>query len=215
MAQRTFFFDAPLWNTSARARDGVFLTALLAASVGWMALYAWLGWLLWMQGIAGWRTLHTLLLLASIGLGVVIVLGWRGRLAGKPGRRWRKRALNLEQLHALSPSDFEAYVAERLFARRGYQANNTRDTKDGGVDVLVTDRYGQTAVVQCKRYRGTVGAAVVRDLYGTMHHTGATFAYLVTTGAISDDARRWASGKPIELIDGPQLVELTKSDGIL
>ena len=215
MAQRTLNFDAPLWNTSARSRNGVLLAALLAASVGWVALYAWLGWLLWMQGIASWRTLHTLLLLASIGLGVVIVLGWRGRLTGKPGGRWRKRTLNLEQLHELSPSDFEAYVAERLFAQRGYHASNTRDTKDGGVDVLVTDRYGQTAVVQCKRYRGTVGAAVVRDLYGTMMHAEATFAYLVTTGAISDDARRWASGKPIELIDGPQLVELTKSDGIL
>lgn len=215
MAQRTFFFDAPLWNTPARARDGVLLIALLAASVGWVALYAWLGWLLWTQGIAGWRTLHTTLLLVSIVLGVVLVLGWRGRVAGRPGGRWRKRTLNLEQLHALSPGDFEAYVAERLFAYRGYHVNNTRNTKDGGIDVLVTDRYGQTAVVQCKRYRGTVGAAVVRDLYGTMMHAEATFAYLVTTGAISDDARRWASGKPIELIDGPQLVELTKSDGIL
>lgn len=215
MAQRTLFFDAPLWNTPARSRDGVLLAALLATSASWAALYAWLGWLLWMQGVAGWRALHTTLLLASIVLGVVVVLGWRDRIAGKPGGRWRKRALNLEQLYALSPSDFEAYVAGRLFAHRGYHVNNTRDTKDGGIDVLVTDRFGQKAVVQCKRYRGTVGAAVVRDLYGTMIHSEATFAYLVTTGAISDDARRWASGKPIELIDGPQLVELTKSDGIL
>lgn len=214
MAHRIFLFDAPLWNTSARSRDGALFVLLLAASLGWMALYAWLGWLLWTQGLAGWRALHTALLLASIVLGVAVVLGWLNR-AGKAGRRWRKRALNLEQLHALSPGDFEAYVAARLFAQRGYQVHNTRDTKDGGVDVLVTDRFGQSAVVQCKRYRGTVGAAVVRDLYGTMIHTGATFAYLVTTGAISEDARRWASGKPIELIDGPQLVELTKSDGIL
>ncbi len=214
MAHRTCFFDAPLWNTPARSRAGVLFIALLMASLAWLALYAWLGWLLWTQGVAGWRTLHTALLLASIVLGVVIVLGWLGRV-GKPGERWRRRVLNLEQLHGLSPGDFEAYVAERLFAQRGYQVHNTRDTKDGGVDVLVTDRYGERAVVQCKRYRGTVGAAVVRDLYGTMIHTGATFAYLVTTGAISEDARRWASGKPIELIDGPQLVELTKSDGIL
>ena len=68
---------------------------------------------------------------------------------------------------------------------------------------------------RCKRYRGTVGEAVVRDLYGTMMHASATYAYLVTTGAISDEARRWALGKPIQLIDGPQLVELTKSNGIL
>ncbi|HHY56729.1 MAG TPA: restriction endonuclease [Chloroflexi bacterium] len=215
MAQRTFYFDAPLWKTPARSRSGVLLVALLTITLGWVALYVWLGWLLWTQGVASWRALHTVLLFASIVLGVVAVLGWRGRLAGKSGRWWRKRPLTLEQLHALSPGGFEAYVAERLFAQRGYRVHNTRDTKDGGIDVLVMDQYGQSAVVQCKRYRGTVGAAVVRDLYGTMIHTGATFAYLVTTGAISDDARRWASGKPIELIDGPQLVELTKSDGTL
>ncbi len=116
---------------------------------------------------------------------------------------------------ALTPSEFEEYVADRLFTQRGYQVENMRDTKDGGIDVLVTDRLGQKAIVQCKRYRGTVGAGVVRELYGTMIHEGATYAYLVTSGAISNDARRWAMGKPMELIDGAQLVELSKTDGIL
>jgi restriction system protein len=215
MAQRTFNFEPLLWKTATRSREGVLLGALLMASAGWVALYAWLGWLLWLQGIAGWRSLHTLLLAASIGLGVALAQGWRAWMAGGLSRGPHRRALNLEQLQMLEPGAFEAYVAERLFTHRGYHAANTRDTKDGGIDVLVTDRFGQTAVVQCKRYRGTVGEAVVRDLYGTMMHAGATYGYLVTTGAISDEARRWALGKPIQLIDGPQLVELTKSNGIL
>jgi restriction system protein len=180
-----------------------------------MALYAWLGWLLWVQGLAGWSRVHTMLLLASIVLGVTVMLGWRATLTGRLTSKRRWKALNLEQLQALEPGVFEEYVAQRLFAYRGYHADNTRNTKDGGIDVLVTDRFGQKAVVQCKRYRGTVGEAVVRDLYGTMIHAGANFAYLVTTGAISHEARRWALGKPIELIDGVQLVELAKSDGIL
>ncbi len=215
MAQRTFNFEPLLWKTSARSREGVLLGALLLASASWVALYAWLGWLLWLQGITAWRSLHTTLLVASIGLGVALALGWRAWMRDGFGGRLHRRALSLEQLQALEPGAFEAYVAEHLFSHRGYHAINTRDTKDGGVDVLVTDRFGQTAVVQCKRYRGTVGEAVVRDLYGTMMHASATYAYLVTTGAISDEARRWALGKPIQLIDGPQLVELTKSNGIL
>ena len=215
MSQRTFSFDSPLWKTPARSRDGLLFGLLLAASVLWALLYTWLGWLLWTQGVTGWRLLHTTLLLASILLGVSIVLGWRAWYAGRLGGAQRWKVLNLEQLQALDPGAFEAYVAERLFMRLGYQADNTRNTKDGGIDVLVTDRFGQTAVVQCKRYRGTVGEAVVRDLYGTMMHANATYAYLVTTGAISDEARRWAQGKPIDLIDGPQLVELTKSKGSL
>ena len=111
---------------------------------------------------------------------------------------------------ALTPSEFEDYVAERLFVRRGFQVLNVRDTKDGGVDVLVTDSLGQKAIVQCKRYRNTVGAGIVRELYGTMIHEGATYGYLVTSGLISEEARRWAAGKPIQLIDGYQLAELSK-----
>jgi hypothetical protein len=36
--------------------------------------------------------------------------------------------------------------------------------------------------------------------------------YLVTNSHISTAAHRWAAGKPIALIDGPQLVELSKAE---
>lgn len=215
MSQRLFFFEPMLWKTSARSRTHALAVLLLIASVCWVALYAGLGWLLWIDGVAAWGALHTVLLAVSIGVGVAVAMGWRAMLSGGRQSRRRWKALNLEQIIGLTPSEFEEYVAERLFAQRGYHVENMRDTKDGGIDVLVTDRFGQKAVVQCKRYRGTVGAAVVRELYGTMIHEGATYAYLVTSGAISDDARRWAMGKPMELIDGIQLIELSKSDGIL
>ena len=152
---------------------------------------------------------------ASIVLGVFLVIAWRGAWPAIQRSRRRWDALDLEQMMAMDPAEFEEYVAQRVFNHRGYTVNNTRNTKDGGVDIQVIDRFGQTAVVQCKRYRGTVGESTVRDLYGTMIHFEASYAYLVTTGAISDEARRWAVGKPIELIDGRELVEITKSDGIL
>ena len=82
----------------------------------------------------------------------------------------------------------------------------------GGVDILVTDAAGRLAVVQCKRYRGTVGESTVRDLYGTMIHHDASMAFLVSTGAISASARRWAAGKPIGLIDGERLVDLSRAE---
>ncbi|MCB0184952.1 MAG: restriction endonuclease, partial [Caldilineaceae bacterium] len=63
-------------------------------------------------------------------------------------------------------------------------------------DILVTDPDGYDAVVQCKRYRGTVGSPTVRELYGTMVHSGVTRAFLVTSGTISDDACKWAADKP-------------------
>jgi restriction system protein len=152
--------------------------------------------------------------IACIVIGIPLALGWWSAL-----QRWRARfqnnqwpALSLEQLHQLTPSQFEAYVAQRLFARQGYLTDNTRDTKDGGVDIIVTDAQGRQAIVQCKLYRDVVGEPIVRDLYGTMIHNHAYVAYLVTNSRISLDARRWAAGKPIVLIDGPQLVELSKAE---
>ena len=215
MSQRTFHFEPLLWKTPSRSRDGVLNALLLVATLAWLALYGGLGWLLWRNGVAAWSILHTLLLAFSIVMGVFITLGWRSRLAGGAQVRRRWKPLSLDQILALTPSEFESYVADRLFNQRGYQVENTRDSKDGGIDVLVTDRFGRKAVVQCKRYRSTVGAGTVRELYGTMIHEGATYAYLVTSAPISDEARRWAMGKPIELIDGAQLVELSKTNGIL
>jgi restriction system protein len=215
MSQRTYLFEPLLWKTAARSRTRPLAGLLLFASAGWVLLYAWLGSLLWMGGVAAWQMLHTVLLVASIVLGVAVARGWLSLWRSGRHQRRRWKALSLEQLHALTPSEFEDYVGDRLFNQQGYQVHNMRDTKDGGIDVLVTDRFGQKAVVQCKRYRGTVGASVVRELYGTMIHEEATYAYLVTSGSISEDARRWVMGKPIELIDGLQLVELSKNNGIL
>lgn len=117
---------------------------------------------------------------------------------------------SLADLQAMSPAEFEAWVT-RFFARRGYHAVNTPDVGDDGVDVLLTDPQGRRAVAQCKRYQGTVGAEVVRELYGTVAAEDAFLGYLVTTGRISDAARRWAQGKPLELIDGERLVRLANA----
>ena len=65
-------------------------------------------------------------------------------------------------------------------------------------------------MVQCKRYSSTVGTPVVRDLYGTMIHSGAVYGYLVTSGRISSDAHEWVRNKPIGLIDGVEVERLAR-----
>jgi restriction system protein len=67
------------------------------------------------------------------------------------------------------------------------------------------------AVVQCKRYQNTVGEEIVRELYGTLIHERAARAFLVTTADISESAQQWAQGKPITLIDGRTLVQITEA----
>lgn len=212
MTQRTFDFQPPLWRAPAQLHRQT--TALGLATLGWLVVYGALGWRLLAGGIARFGAPEALLALVAVALGVAVLIGWRRVL-----RRWTRQvephawpALDLAALRGLSPAEFEDYVGQRLFARQGYRVINTPDVKDGGVDIVVTDVHGRRAVVQCKRYRGTVGEATVRDLYGTMMHWQATMAFLVTTGAVSESARRWVVGKPMLLIDGNQLVALAQSE---
>ncbi len=123
-----------------------------------------------------------------------------------------KLTVTIDQLYALSPADFEAYVGQ-LFAQKGYRVKLRGRSGDLGVDVELSNRKGKRAVVQCKRYRSTVGSEIVRELYGTMIHEKVAHAFLVTTAEISNAAREWAKGKPITLIDGQMLVEIASALG--
>lgn len=130
-------------------------------------------------------------------------------------RRWRNRwirladAQKIEDLLALTPGDFEALVAG-LFRAYGHQADTLGGSSDHGIDVVVRSDQGEKWIVQCKRYSGSVGEPVIRDLYGTMLHEEAQKAYLVTTGSFTTQAISWAEGKPIILYDGETLVKLIR-----
>jgi restriction system protein len=100
-------------------------------------------------------------------------------------------------------------VAE-LFISYGHQAEVAGGISDHGVDVIVQSAQGEKWVVQCKRYAGSVGEPVVRDLFGTLQHEEAQRAYLVTTGSFTAQAQAWAKGKPIVLYDGELLVKLIR-----
>ena len=114
------------------------------------------------------------------------------------------RVTRLKQVQNMNPIEFEQYVGY-LYQKEGYRVAMTVTSGDEGVDLYLR-RGLSTAVVQCKRYSGTVGQPTVRDLYGAMVHNKARRAVLVTTGAVSRPAETWAKGKPIELIDGHELM---------
>lgn len=119
----------------------------------------------------------------------------------------------VDALYALSPGEFESFVG-RVFKKRGYKIHLRGKSGDMGVDIEVRRPNGKKAVVQCKRYKHTVGPDTVRELYGTLIHERASHAFLVTTADISDSAQEWAKGKPMTLIDGKTLVEIAQTLGI-
>jgi restriction system protein len=70
--------------------------------------------------------------------------------------------------------------------------------------------FGGKVVIQAKRCTATVGVSAVRDLYGTLHNEGASKGILVTTSGYGPASFDFANNKPIELIDGSNLLYLLR-----
>jgi len=105
----------------------------------------------------------------------------------------------------MSWQDFEQVAAE-YFRRQGFGVAETGSGgADGGVDIVLArgaDRY----LVQCKHWRALrVGVEPVRELYGVIHAQRSAGGFVVTSGTFTGDAKRFAEGREIELIDGTQL----------
>jgi restriction system protein len=110
----------------------------------------------------------------------------------------------------LTPSEFESLI-QNLFAKMGLDTKQTRASRDGGVDCVAFDPrpiFGGKVVIQAKRYRNTVDVSAVRDLFGTMQNEGASKGILVTTSGYGQASYEFAANKPLELIDGSQLLYL-------
>ena len=120
----------------------------------------------------------------------------------------------LTRLQQMSPAGFERF-ARRLLLESGFQeVEVTGKSGDGGIDGIgrlqVNPMVSTKVLFQCKRYAGTVGSKEVRDFRGAMAGRSEN-GIIVTTGAFSGEARREAirdGVAPIELVDGPRLVEL-------
>jgi len=104
----------------------------------------------------------------------------------------------------------EGRVKELLHSM-GLKASTTKTTGDGGIDIIAysdSPIFSGKYVVQCKDWSGSVGESVIRDLYGVMTAESANKGILITTGAITKSAYKFAEGKPLELINGEQLSKL-------
>lgn len=121
----------------------------------------------------------------------------------------RRAELKLAQLTSLSPETFEEFVAE-LFEALGYDVEHVGGTGDEGADLRLR-RKDLLAVVQCKYHkRSVVGSPELQKFLGTIHHTRSHKGFFVTTSTFSLAAEKFVADHPIELVDGPRLVELVQ-----
>ena len=97
-----------------------------------------------------------------------------------------------------------------MFEALGFEVEHVGGTGDEGVDLKVR-RGGLLGIVQCKYFsRGVVGSPELQKFLGTIHHTRSHKGFFVTTRTFSLAADKFAAEHPIELIDGPRLVELVQ-----
>jgi restriction system protein len=114
---------------------------------------------------------------------------------------------------ALSWQDFERLVAQG-FRERGFDVTERGGLgPDGGLDLALA-RDHERFLVQCKQWRARqVGVSVVRELYGVMAAERVAGGFVVTSGSFTADAKEFATGRNIELIDGKGLDGLLREGG--
>jgi restriction system protein len=132
-------------------------------------------------------------------------------LNGRSKQKRVDRQDSLETIRNLPWNELETLVAE-VYRRKGYQViENSGAGPDGGVDIRLS-KNGDLHLVQCKQWKARkVGVPVVREMYGVLHDQKADFLSIVTSGRFTEEAKQFASDKPVDLIDGPILLSLVNS----
>lgn len=100
-----------------------------------------------------------------------------------------------EDLHRLSPQQFEELVAE-IIRDRGFHVQLTNQTRDGGKDIIasIDSELGKLLIlIEAKKYRPDrpIGVELVRNLYGVICDAQANSGVLVTTSYFTKDAQEF------------------------
>ncbi|MDA8003668.1 MAG: restriction endonuclease [Alphaproteobacteria bacterium] len=128
--------------------------------------------------------------------------------------RWQSELLNA--ILQMEPSAFERLI-QLLLRRLGFSdVEVTGRSGDGGIDLRGIFKANRLlsfrVLVQCKRYRGTVGPEEIRGFRGAMTEQTDKGVF-ITSGLYTRGAKEEATSEgkpPIDLIDGEALVELLK-----
>ncbi len=110
----------------------------------------------------------------------------------------------------LTAGQFEHLVHE-LLAKMGLHVKAIHPSQDGVVDCLVFDArpvLGGDVVVHAARHTQSLDLWTVQKLHRAVRDAGASKGILITTAGIDSASHAYASGKPLELIDGAGILVL-------
>lgn len=168
--------------------------------------------------IGGFMARTMVATLASIGQYLLPLLCLIGAAASYWKRRQRSALVaavpptyTAQMLDGMSWQAFEMLVGE-AYRLQGYAVQETGGGgADGGIDLLLA-KDGEKFLVQCKHWKAyKVGVSVVRELFGLMAAKGAAGGFVVTSGRFTQEAKDFAAGRNIRLVDGEALFALIQS----
>lgn len=122
---------------------------------------------------------------------------------------------NIQKLKKMNWEDYEELV-KKIFQNKGYSVSRIGGNgSDGGIDLIVKKtKFGltHTSMVQCKRYNQNVGVKTIREMYAVGIHNGFKHVYIYTTADFTKEAKDFAKGKNMTLVNGEQTIkEMKKS----
>lgn len=201
---------------------------VLAAVISWLVLHKFAGLkpdpALAKPGQMPGFVQHALLVgLANVMQYLVPMLCLFGAVLSFFMRRKRRQLVDavtrspaVETVSAMDWHEFEMLVAE-AFRQEGYAVKETGGAgPDGGVD-LELRKGTELHLVQCKQWRAfKVNVKTVREFYGVMAARGAAGGFVVTSGTFTADAKAFAQGRNVRLVDGAILLRMiTQARGAL
>lgn len=113
--------------------------------------------------------------------------------------------ISLDRASTLTWSQVQSLLRV-TFRRRGYTVENVPHDQTP-VD-MVLEKGGERIFLECRHWQvWEVPDKAVHELAGYASGAGTGSALMITTGRFSDEAREFAAGHGVELVDGSRLTD--------
>ncbi|MDP2241146.1 MAG: restriction endonuclease [Burkholderiales bacterium] len=135
--------------------------------------------------------------------GVAVYAAWKQS-------RGRAPADAVERLAALREMSWDqfALAISTAYRKQGYVVE---ESKSGAFDFTLR-KNGQITLLQCRRWKvNQLGVGPVRELHNAMDKNEAFNCVCITAGDFSPHALEYAAGRPVRLVSGAALLELTRN----
>lgn len=131
----------------------------------------------------------------------------------RPRKKSEPSAPLLGKLENMDPTQFEIFV-EQIYQKQGYTTYHSGGSHDEGIDILaekVSAGARERVVIQCKHQQANVSRPILQQLWGVVTSDPSfTRGDLVTSSGFTAQAKEFAQGKRLTLIDRASLENLTR-----